>query len=128
VAALVHTAAIDVTGTVAGVAAVFGTVIAFSKRRKILAAFREQMIEKRETVLAGIEDHLRHAIDRFYAELATTFEPLRTFCAAQRKLYEPMLTRLSELDTTFGKSSAELASAQSRSISEPSAAADPAHG
>jgi hypothetical protein len=107
-------AAVDVTGAVAGVAAVFGTVVALVKRRKILNAFRDQMKEKRESVLAAIEDHLRHAVDRFYAELATTFQPLQTFCATQRKRYEPMLTGLAELETTFTRSAAELTHAESK--------------
>ncbi len=108
VAALGHVAIVDVTGTVAGVAALTGTVVAVFKRHQILAEFRKQMMQKRETVLGGIEDHLRHAVDKFFADLATTFAPLQSFCAAQRKLYEPMLTRISQLTEVFGKNAADL--------------------
>lgn len=111
VAALAHVAIVDVTGTIAGVAALFGTVLAVFKRQQIISEFRKQMDEKRDTVLAGIEDHLRHAIDRFYRELESTFQPLQSFCTTQRKLYEPMLNRLQQLDDSFGKASAELGAA-----------------
>ena len=108
VAALGHVAIVDVTGTVAGVAALTGTVVAVFKRHQILGEFRQQMMQKRETVLGGIEDHLRHAVDKFFADLTTTFAPLQSFCAAQRKLYEPLLTRISQLTEVFGKSAADL--------------------
>ncbi len=108
VAALAHAAIIDVTGTIAGVAALLGTVVAVFKRQQILAEFRKQMTDKRDTVLAGIQDHLRHSIDRFYRDLEATFQPLRTFCDTQRKLYDPMLTRLDTLTETFAKSSTTL--------------------
>ena len=106
-----HAAAVDVTGTMAGLGALTGGVIAIMKRRKIMDEFRRQMSEKRDTTLAGVEDHLRHSIDRFYLELAGMFQPLQTFCAAQRKLYEPMLTRLRELEDGLQRQVANLANA-----------------
>jgi hypothetical protein len=111
IAIMAHSAVFDVTGTVAGVAAVSGTVIAVMKRKKILDEFRNQMSEKRDATLAGVEDHLRHSIDRFYQELAGMFQPLQNFCATQRKLYEPMLTRLRELEETLTRQAASLAAA-----------------
>jgi hypothetical protein len=69
VAAMTHAAIFDLTGTIAGVAALLGTVLAVFKRQQIINEFRRQMGEKREMVINGIEDHLRHAIDRFYQEL-----------------------------------------------------------
>jgi tRNA U34 5-carboxymethylaminomethyl modifying GTPase MnmE/TrmE len=108
VAAVTHAAIFDVTGTIAGVAALFGTVIAFFKRQQIINEFRRQMTAKRETVVNGIEDHLRHAIDRFYQDLDSTFAPLRSFCVSQRRLYEPMLDRFKQLGETFEKCGAAL--------------------
>jgi hypothetical protein len=66
------------------------------------------MADKREEILSPVEDHLRHAIGLFYQELGGTFQPLQAFCAAQRKIYEPVLTRLKQLDDTFGKQASEL--------------------
>ena len=66
------------------------------------------MSDKREEILSPVEDHLRHAIGLFYQELGGTFQPLQAFCAAQRKVYEPVLTRLKQLDETFGRLSAQL--------------------
>ncbi len=106
-----HAAAVDVTGSIAGVGAVTGGVIAILKRRKILEEFRRQMSEKRDATLAGVEDHLRHSIDRFYQDLTALFQPLQSFCSAQRKLYEPMLTRLRELEDGLQRQTANLTSA-----------------
>ncbi len=107
-AALAHIAIVDVTGMVAGVAALFGAGVAVAKRNKIIAEFRTQMARKREEVLAPVEDHLRHAIALFYQELTLIFQPLQTFCAAQRKIYEPIVMRTRQLEETFGKASADL--------------------
>ncbi|MDQ3624085.1 MAG: hypothetical protein M3463_16635, partial [Verrucomicrobiota bacterium] len=114
VAAMAHAAIVDVTGTIAGVAAVTGTVLAVFKRQQILAEFRKQTAEKRETILRGIEEHLRHAIEKFYQELGAMFQPLQTFCAAQRKLFEPMSDRIRELEGTFGKRATALGLAPRR--------------
>jgi small GTP-binding protein len=107
-AALAHLAILDITGSVAAVAALSGAAVAVFKRNRILSEFRKQMAEKREEILGPVEDHLRHAIGMFYEELGGTFQPLQAFCAAQRKIYEPILTRLKQLEETFGKLSAEL--------------------
>ena len=116
VAALAHVAIVDVTGTIAGVAALLGTVVAVFKRQQILAEFRVQMSAKRDAVLAGIQDHLEHSIERFYRELEGTFQPLRSFCDTQQKLYGPMLARLKELEETMSKSASELGQASRSSL------------
>jgi len=107
-AALAHVAIIDITGSVAAIAAISGLAVTVVKRNRILAEFRKQMSDKREEILSPVEDHLRHAIGLFYQELGGTFQPLQAFCAAQRKIYEPVLTRLKQLDETFGRLSSEL--------------------
>jgi small GTP-binding protein len=107
-AALAHLAIIGITGSVAGVAVLSGAAVAVVKRNRILSEFRKQMADKREEILSPVEDHLRHAIGLFYQELGGTFQPLQAFCAAQRKIYEPVLTRLKQLDEAFGKQAAEL--------------------
>jgi small GTP-binding protein len=107
-AALAHLAIIGITGSVAGVAVLSGAAVAVVKRNRILSEFRKQMADKREEILSPVEDHLRHAIGLFYQELGGTFQPLQAFCAAQRKIYEPVLTRLKQLDDTFGKQASEL--------------------
>jgi hypothetical protein len=90
------------------VAALSGAAVAVVKRNQILAEFRKQMAAKREDILNPVEDHLGHAINLFYQELGATFQPLLAFCASQRKIYEPVLTRLKQLDETFARLSAEL--------------------
>jgi GTPase SAR1 family protein len=107
-AALAHLAILGITGSVAGVGAVWGVSVAVVKRNRILGEFRKQMAEKREDILGPVEDHLRHAIGLFYQELGATFQPLQAFCVAQRKIYEPVLTRLKQLDESFGKQASEL--------------------
>ena len=107
-AALAHLAIIGITGSVAGVAALSGAAVAVVKRNRILSEFRKHMADKREEILSPVEDHLRHAIGLFYQELGATFLPLQAFCGAQRKIYEPVLTRLKQLEDTFGKIASEL--------------------
>jgi small GTP-binding protein len=107
-AALAHIAIVDITGSVAAVAAVSGAAVAVVKRNRILAQFRKEMSAKREEILSPVEDHLRHAIAAFYQELGATFQPLQAFCAAQRKVYEPMITRLKALDETFARLAGEM--------------------
>jgi len=107
-AALAHLAIIPVTGAVAAVGALSAGAVAVVKRNRILAQFRKDMSAKREEILHPIEDHLRHSIAQFYQELGATFQPLQAFCAAQRKVYEPILTRLQQLEETFGRLASEL--------------------
>ncbi len=109
-AILAHAAVIDVTGSIAAAAALFGAVVAMVKRKQVLRAFAETMVSKRGEMLAAIEDHLRHAMDRFYQELGLTFRPLADFCETQRLTYEPILARIKELEENLGKSGAEIRS------------------
>ena len=89
-------------------AAVFGMLMAAAKRNKLLAVFRETMIRKREAMLAPIEDHMRHSIDVFYKALPGTFELLQGFCLTQQKIYEPLFTRVQQLDGMFASIDREL--------------------
>jgi GTPase SAR1 family protein len=108
VAALTHAALFDVTGTIAGLAAVTGTVMAIIRKNKVLAEFRRQMAARREQVLSGIEDHIRHAVDMFYQDLGAMFVPLQNFCAAQQKIYLPLLEHVQQMEENLGKIAGEL--------------------
>jgi hypothetical protein len=46
---------------------------------------------------------MQQAVDVFYNEISTAFQPLAAFCATERKRYEPLLRRVEELKETFGK-------------------------
>ena len=87
----------DVTGVLAASAAVIGTVVAFSQRRKILAAYEREMEKKRDDLVNAIEQQMRHAIDLFYKEIAVAFEPLAAFCITERKRYEPLAQQADSL-------------------------------
>ena len=108
IAAMSSAAVADVTGIVAISAAAVGTFVAFGRRRKVLAEYRRQMETKRTELVAAIEEQLRHAIDLFYAEINSVFQPLRAFCAAEHKRYDPILGRVRELEKTFADLSVEL--------------------
>lgn len=108
IAAMSSAAVADVTGIVATSAAVIGTFVAFGRRRQILAEYQRQMELKREELVAAIEQQLRHAIDLFYTEIEAVFQPLRAFCAAERKRYDPLVARVREIEKTFAELSAEL--------------------
>ncbi|MBA3832953.1 MAG: dynamin family protein [Chthoniobacterales bacterium] len=108
IAAMSSAAVADVTGIVAASAFIAGTLVAFGRRRKILSEYHRQMDAKREELVAAIDQQLRHAVDLFYAEIGVVFEPLRAFCASERKRYEPLLSRVREVEKTFGQLTAEL--------------------
>ena len=97
IVAMSSAAVADVTGTLAVSAAVIGTIVAFTQRRKILAAYEKEMEKKREELTHAIEEQMKHAIDLFYKEIAVAFEPLAAFCTTERKRYEPLLEQTKSL-------------------------------
>jgi small GTP-binding protein len=97
IVAMSSAAVADVTGTLAISAAVIGTIVAFTQRRKILAAYEKEMEKKRGELTHAIEEQMKHAIDLFYKEIAVAFEPLAAFCTAERKRYEPLLEQAKSL-------------------------------
>lgn len=101
IAALTHTAILDVTGTVAGLAALTGTLYAVFRRRKTLREYRERMNEKRKDLANAVETQLKHAIAVFYQEVGQTFSPLESFCEAEARRHLPMKERIDQLDQTL---------------------------
>ena len=108
IAALTHTALLDVTGTVAGLAALTGTLYAVWRRRKILRQYREQMNEKRRDLTRAVESQLIHAIDSFYHEVGLTFSPLENFCESEAKRNAPLKERIESLDQAIGAIKSQL--------------------
>jgi small GTP-binding protein len=108
IVAMSSAAVADVTGVLAASAAVIGTIVAFTQRRKILAAYEREMETKRLELVHAIEEQMNHAIDLFYQEISVAFAPLAAFCASERKRYEPLLERADQLKTTFAGLSARL--------------------
>jgi small GTP-binding protein len=108
IAAMSSAAVADVTGIVAASAFVAGTLVAFGRRRKILSEYHRQMESKREELIAAIEQQLQHAIDLFYGEIGSAFQPLRAFCAAERKRYDPLLNRVREIEKSLAELIADL--------------------
>jgi hypothetical protein len=90
IVAMSSAAVADVTGVLAASAAVIGTIVAFTQRRRILAAYEKEMEKKREELTHAIEEQMKHAIDLFYKEISVAFEPLTAFCTSERKRYEPL--------------------------------------
>ncbi len=108
IAALTHTALLDVTGTVAGVAALTGTLYAVWRRKKILRQYRDQMNEKRRDLARAVESQLNHAIEAFYQEVGLTFSPLENFCDSEFKRHAPLRERIESLDLAFGSIKSQL--------------------
>jgi GTPase SAR1 family protein len=94
IAVLTHTAILDVTGTLAGVAALSGTIYAVIRRRRILREYRRQMDEKRAQLTESVKIQLKQAIDVFYQEVSQTFAPLESFCAAEAERHRPVEDQL----------------------------------
>jgi hypothetical protein len=101
IAAMTSAAVADVTGVLAASAAIIGTIVALSQRRKILRIYERQMEAKRSELMQAIEQQLKHAIELFYKEVSTAFQPLAVFCVAHRQSCEPLLKRAQELKRTF---------------------------
>jgi len=108
IAALTHTALLDVTGTVAGLAALTGTIYAVWRRRKILNQYRLQMDEKRGELTRAVEVQLTHAIEAFYQEVSQTFTPLESFCDSEARRHIPLKEQLDKLDSSVGAIKAQL--------------------
>jgi GTPase SAR1 family protein len=101
IAALAHAAILDVTGTVAGLAAFTGTVYAVFRRRHILREYRLRMDEKRRELAGAVESQLQHAITAFYHEVSQTFAPLESFCQAETQRHLPLQERAMEIQKSF---------------------------
>jgi small GTP-binding protein len=108
IAALTHTALLDVTGTVAGLAALTGTLYAVWRRRKILRQYRDQMNEKRRDLTLAVESQLNHAIEAFYHEVGLTFSPLESFCDSESKRQAPLREQIESLDQSIGAIKSQL--------------------
>jgi hypothetical protein len=98
----------DVTGVLAASAAIFGTIVAFTQRRRILAAYATEMEKKRDELVHAIEQQMRHAIDLFYKEIAVAFEPLAAFCVTERKRCEPLAGQADKLKELLAELSRRL--------------------
>ncbi len=101
IAALAHTAILDVTGTVAGLAAFTGTIYAVFRRRHILREYRLRMDEKRKELAAAVETQLHQAITAFYNEVSQTFAPLESFCQAETQRHLPLQERATEIEKSL---------------------------
>jgi GTPase SAR1 family protein len=112
IAAMSSAAVADVTGILAGSALVIGTMVVYSRRRKILQEYRLQMELKRLEVTQAIEQHLQHAMEVFYAQIASAFKPLEAFCSAERQRYEPLLKRVEALEHELGAVTTEIRNVQ----------------
>jgi hypothetical protein len=93
----------DVTGILAASAAVTGTVVAFTQRKKILNAYQEHMASNCSGLVEAIEQQLAHSIELFYKEVSSAFQPLAAFCVTQRKIFEPLLRRAEVIQKNLSK-------------------------
>ncbi|MEY2557525.1 MAG: hypothetical protein QOE34_950 [Verrucomicrobiota bacterium] len=98
IVAMSSAAVADVTGVLAASAAVIGTIVAFTQRRKILSAYDKEMETKRLELIHAIEQQMNHAIDLFYQEISLAFAPLSAFCTTERKRYEPLMQQAENLN------------------------------
>lgn len=101
IAAMSSAAVADVTGILAISAALLGTFVAHRQRQKILATYAEQMEVKRSELVSAIESQITQAIEIFYRQIASAFQPLAAFCVTQRRQHEPMIERVDALEKAF---------------------------
>jgi small GTP-binding protein len=110
IVAMSSAAVADVTGILAASAAIVGTIVAFTQRKRILAAYEKEMETKRLELVHAIEEQMNHAIDLFYKEVSVAFEPLAAFCTTERKRYEPLMQKSEKLRETLENQTARLGS------------------
>jgi GTPase SAR1 family protein len=101
IAAMSSAAVADVTGILAASAAIVGTFVAISQRRKILDSYEKEMADKCRELVKAIDQQMHRAVEVFYAEVTSAFNPLQAFCVAKRKQYEPYFEKTEELNATF---------------------------
>ena len=105
---VVHSVLLDITGFLATAVAAGGSLYAAGKRRRVLAAFRERMENKRQELANAIGDHLLQAIDVFYQRVGQQYAPLEAFTQGQEVRYRPMLERITGLERQFLKVTSRL--------------------
>jgi small GTP-binding protein len=110
IVAMSSAAVADVTGVLAASAAVIGTIVAFTQRRRILAAYAEEMETRRRELTQTIEQQMEHAIDLFYKEITVAFDPLIAFCITERQRYEPLKSKAEKLMSTIDNLAARIGS------------------
>ena len=101
IVAMSSAAVADVTGVLAASAAIIGTIVAFSQRRKILSAYSKEMETKRQELVHAIEEQMNQAIALFYQEISLAFAPLAAFCTSERKRCNPLKERSEKLRETL---------------------------
>ena len=101
IAAMSSAAIADVTGVLAVSAAIVGTLLAQRQRQKILRTYAGQMETKRGELVHAIEEQITQAINVFYSEISAAFQPLAIFCVTQRERHQPIVDRISQIETMF---------------------------
>ena len=84
---------------VLGLAALFGIVLAFNHRRKVLRDYERQLDPKRAEFTQTLEKQFAKAIDSFCAEMTKKFQSLTESCQTRLRRYQPWLKRAEELKT-----------------------------
>src|SRR5260370_32577035 len=97
IAALAHTAILDVTRTVAGLAAFTGTVDAVFRRRHILREYRLRMDEKRKELAGAVATQWRDALTPLYHNGGQTFAPLDRLSRPETPTHPPSEERAQKI-------------------------------
>ena len=67
------------------------------QRKKVLASYDEQMDTNCRELINAVEKQLKRGIDNFYQEIMTAFRPIAAFCISQRRMFEPLLERATQV-------------------------------
>ena len=105
----------------AGTAA-FALLLAYLLRKSLVASFGRHFTTNRASLLTAIEVPLREASTRFYAALAAPLDARIEAHATERQGHEPLLTRVEQLQQTFGKISEDLRTGRTPNAADADAA------
>ena len=86
-------------------------VTCWRARAACRSAWRAKVASQVARLVQAVDDHLRHAVKRFYVELEQVLQPIEAFSEAQKKTMEPSLVAVRDLETKLARCAAELGGA-----------------
>jgi len=107
-AALTSIAITGIIGAITASTTLAGTLVALSKREKMLEIYREQMQIKRNELSSALRVHFQQAIENYYHHAIQAFRPLKTFYNSEQERLAPLADRQKQLEITFSRLASSL--------------------
>jgi hypothetical protein len=89
-----------------GAVAVATLVALWLWQRRLLTDFRRFCTQRREALVAEVDDRLRASVEHFAEDLADSLGPIELACASRRRTHEPLCVRAQQIDEVLAKARA----------------------